>query len=65
MNDDEKTIMREKEEEIIPTLKKAIEYDGPVMIDFVCENFEMVYPWVLAGKPLTEVILSNINQNVE
>ncbi len=47
-----------KEEEIIPALKQAIEFDGAVMIDFVCENFEMVYPWVLAGKPIDNVLLS-------
>ena len=28
-------------------------------MDFIVEPFEMVYPWVLAGKPLNEVILSN------
>ena len=48
----------EKEEEIIPALEQAIKYDGPVMIDFVCENFEMVYPWVLAGQPIDKVLLS-------
>jgi len=48
----------QKEEEIIPALKQAIEYNGPVMIDFVCENFEMVYPWVLAGQPIDKVLLS-------
>ncbi|MBQ2984032.1 MAG: biosynthetic-type acetolactate synthase large subunit [Candidatus Gastranaerophilales bacterium] len=48
----------EKEEDIIPALQQAIEYDGPVMIDFVCENCEMVYPWVLAGKPIDNVLLS-------
>ena len=48
----------EKEEDIIPALKQAIEFDGPVMIDFVCENFEMVYPWVLAGQPIDNVLLS-------
>ena len=48
----------EKEEEIIPALKQAIEYDGPVLIDFICENFEMVYPWVLAGAPIDKVLLS-------
>lgn len=48
----------ETEEEIIPALKKAIEYNGPVMIDFICENFEMVYPWVLAGEPIDKVLLS-------
>ncbi len=48
----------EKEEEIIPALKRAIEFEGPSMIDFVCENFEMVYPWVLAGEPIDKVLLS-------
>ena len=48
----------EKEEEIIPALKKAIEFSGPCLIDFVCENFEMVYPWVLAGQPIDQVLLS-------
>ncbi len=48
-----------KEEEINSALDKAIAYNGPVIIDFVVEPFEMVYPWVLAGKPLNEVLLSN------
>ncbi|MBQ3641587.1 biosynthetic-type acetolactate synthase large subunit [bacterium] len=50
-----------KEEEIDEALDKAIAYDGPVIIDFVVEPMEMVYPWVLAGKPLNEVLLSNNN----
>lgn len=49
----------EREEEIEPALQKAIEFKGPVMIDFVVENFEMVYPWVLAGQPLNKVLLTN------
>ncbi len=48
----------EKEEEIVPALKKAIEFKGPCLIDFVCENFEMVYPWVLAGEPIDKILLS-------
>ena len=48
-----------KEEEISSALDKAMAYNGPVIIDFVVEPFEMVYPWVLAGKPLDEVLLSN------
>ncbi|MBQ8475811.1 biosynthetic-type acetolactate synthase large subunit [bacterium] len=48
----------EHEKDIIPALKTAIEYQGPVMIDFVCENFEMVYPWVLAGDAIDKVLLS-------
>lgn len=49
----------EKEEDIEPTIKKAIEAKRPVFIDFIVEPFEMVYPWVLAGNPLHKVLLSN------
>ncbi len=49
----------EKEEDIEPVLKQAIEARKPVVIDFIVEPFEMVYPWVLAGNPLNKVLLSN------
>jgi len=49
----------EKEEDIEPALQKAIDAKKPVMLDFVVENFEVVYPWVLAGQPLNKVLLSN------
>lgn len=48
-----------KEEDIIPVLQQAIECREPVFIDFVVEECEMVYPWVLAGNPLNKVLLSN------
>lgn len=48
-----------KEEEIIPALQQAIECRQPVFIDFVVEECEMVYPWVLAGNPINKVLLSN------
>ena len=48
-----------KEEEIEPAIKKAVKLKKPVFIDFVVEEFEMVYPWVLAGKPIDQVLLSN------
>ncbi len=48
-----------EESQIDAALDKAIAFDGPVILDFVVEPFEMVYPWVLAGKPLNEVMLSN------
>ena len=53
----------EKEEDIEPALKRAIEYDGPVILDFIVESYEMVYPWVLAGHPLKEVIMSSNNED--
>ena len=46
------------EDESTDSIKKAIEYKGPVMIDFICESFEMVYPWVLAGDSIDKVLLS-------
>ena len=49
----------EKEEDIIPTLQKAIEAKRPVFIDFVVDEFEKVYPWVLAGNPINKVLLSD------
>ena len=52
-------ILVQKEEEIEPAIRKAIEAKSPVLIDFVTEPTEMVYPWVLAGEPLTKVLLSN------
>ena len=48
-----------EEEEIIPVLQQAIECKQPVFIDFVVDEYEMVYPWVLAGNPLNKVLLSN------
>lgn len=48
-----------REEEIIPVLQQAIECREPVFIDFVVEEYEMVYPWVLAGNPLNKILMSN------
>lgn len=53
-----KGIRVEKEEQIAPALKEAIEYNGPVFVDFIVEPFETVYPWVLAGNTMKEVLLS-------
>ncbi|MFA7658344.1 MAG: biosynthetic-type acetolactate synthase large subunit [Candidatus Gastranaerophilaceae bacterium] len=41
-----KGIRVEREEEIIPALKEAIEYQGPVFIDFIIEPLDVVYPYV-------------------
>ena len=49
----------EKEEEIEPAIRKALDHNGPVFIDFVVESFEMVYPWVLAGDAINKVLLPN------
>lgn len=48
-----------KEKEIEPTLIKAIKTEGPVFIDFVVEPLDVVYPWVLAGDPISKMLLSD------
>ena len=48
-----------KEEEIVPVLKQAIECKQPVFIDVVVDEYEMVYPWVLAGNPINKMLMSN------
>ena len=47
----------ETPEEVVPTIKQALETDGPVIMDFVVEREEGVYPMIPAGKSITDVIL--------
>lgn len=47
----------EKEEDLASTIQKAIETPGPVIVDFIVESMEAVFPWVLAGEPLNNVLL--------
>jgi acetolactate synthase-1/2/3 large subunit len=42
----------EKLEDAIPTMRKAQEHNGPVLIEFVVEQHDMVYPMVPAGADL-------------
>jgi acetolactate synthase-1/2/3 large subunit len=46
-----------KPEEVIPTLKKAFSISKPVIIDFVVDREENVYPMVAAGEPLHQMRL--------
>jgi acetolactate synthase-1/2/3 large subunit len=46
----------EKVEDIVPTMRKAQEHDGPVLIEFVVEQHDMVYPMVPAGADLHGMI---------
>ncbi len=43
-------------EEVIPAIEQAMEYQGPFLIDFVVEPEENVYPMVVPGASLAEVI---------
>jgi acetolactate synthase-1/2/3 large subunit len=46
-----------KPEEVVPTLKKAFSIPQPVIIDFVVDPEENVYPMVAAGEPLNQMRL--------
>jgi len=46
-----------KPEEVVPTLKKAFSISKPVIIDFVIDPEENVYPMVPAGEPLNQMRL--------
>jgi acetolactate synthase I/II/III large subunit len=43
--------------EVVPVLKKGLETPGVVIMDFIVEKEEGVYPMVPAGAPITEMLL--------
>jgi len=43
-------------DEVSPAICKAMDYDGPFLVDFIVEPEENVYPMVPPGKSLSEVI---------
>ena len=45
-----------RKEEVVPAIEQAMDYQGPFLIDFVVEPEENVYPMVLPGAALTEVL---------
>jgi acetolactate synthase-1/2/3 large subunit len=47
----------EKPEEVSKILKKGLAVKGPVIMDFVVEPEECVYPMVPSGAPITEMLL--------
>jgi acetolactate synthase-1/2/3 large subunit len=47
----------DKPEEVVPTLKKAFSISKPVIIDFMVDPEENVYPMVPAGEPLNQMRL--------
>lgn len=52
-----KGLRLEKDVDLERVMKEFIEYDGPVVLDAVCEKDEHVYPMVPAGKALDEMVL--------
>lgn len=47
-----------KPSEVVPVLQEAINIPKPVIMDFVVEQEENVYPMVPAGKNITEMLLA-------
>ncbi len=45
-----------KRSEVIPAIQRAMEHDGPFLIDFMVEPEESVYPMVPPGATLAQVI---------
>jgi acetolactate synthase I/II/III large subunit len=46
-----------KPEEVVPVIEKALSVNKPVIMDFVVEREEGVYPMVPAGADITEMLL--------
>jgi acetolactate synthase-1/2/3 large subunit len=46
----------EKAEDVIPTIRQAQAHHGPVLIEFVVEQHDLVYPMVPTGAALNEMI---------
>ena len=46
-----------KPEEVVPVIKQALEINKPVIMDFIVEKEEGVYPMVPAGADITEMLL--------
>jgi acetolactate synthase-1/2/3 large subunit len=45
-----------RKKEVVPAIEQAMEYQGPFLIDFAVEPEENVYPMVLPGASLAEVL---------
>jgi acetolactate synthase-1/2/3 large subunit len=45
-----------KRKEVVPAIQRAMEHEGPFLIDFVVEPEENVYPMVPPGAALAEII---------
>lgn len=45
-----------KKEEVVPAIEKAIEIDNTVLLDFIVEEEENVYPMVPAGEAINRMI---------
>jgi acetolactate synthase-1/2/3 large subunit len=57
-----KGIRCERKEDVARTVDAMLSHDGPVVVDFVVEPNEHVYPMVPAGKGLHEQVLGVVDQ---
>jgi acetolactate synthase-1/2/3 large subunit len=48
----------EKPSEVDPVIKEALKVDKPVLIDFVCDPDENVFPMIPAGKTVNDMMLA-------
>ena len=46
----------QRKEEVVPAIEQAMEHQGPFLVDFMVEPEENVYPMVLPGASLAEVL---------
>ena len=50
----------ERPEEVVPAIEKSLSInDRPVLIEFVVDPDEMVFPMVPAGKAIHEMVLAS------
>lgn len=52
-----KGLRASRPEEVETVLNEGLKYSGPVIMDFIVEKEECVYPMVPAGAPITEMLL--------
>lgn len=52
-----KGIRVDNKKDVAPAIRKALKHNGPVVIDFIVEQEENVYPMVPAGAAIDEILL--------
>jgi acetolactate synthase-1/2/3 large subunit len=47
----------EKLEDVVPALQKAIDHNGPIIIEFLCDSSEVILPMIPAGGGFEDMIV--------
>lgn len=50
--------------QVKPAITEAMDHDGPVLIDFIVEQEDNVYPMIPSGMTVNEIIEENLDQKV-